>query len=892
MDHKRPVLISTESVDKSPLLILDKKGIMGVTLAKQLHEQYLVVLATDSELDVHKNIIHIPYRKKIPTIPDNHYSHLFVFYNGESEILDMLPALMKKANTSRANLVFVTSLPYSNPELFRRLNSTAYRGMQIVLYGEVFSHHGNEHNLATLFLNQASSQGRIQIPNDGMGKLYPVFFDDVYDAIVATAFGWEKKKLTYVFPQHPISEMSVARMLQKKNPLLRLDFVKFKGKPPVYYIPTGGDYFYPEYPLEKRLQSMTMGKEILAQKPHKKKQRFPRYKKSLSLRFFWITLICLLLSPILITVFAAVSGAATLQLSIREVEKGKVQQAQNYAVIARESFSIAQSLGSSLFYLDPFMKAQKAVALGQITTGERLAEVELDVLRALSLLGAVNEDKSVASKEDFTEALAILKNSLITVQKMRAEGDLPAQVNNKITSLEPVLLPLENTIDAFPALLGFQGKREYLVLFQNNMELRPGGGFIGSYGLVKMDKGRVIDFTVHDVYDADGKLTTHIDPPYGLQRYMNAKHWFLRDSNFAIDFPQNAKQAETFLQLETGVNVDGVIAIDTTFLKNMLSAIGSVTIPDYHETVTADNFYLLTQNHAEKDFFPGSTQKKDFLRALLAAMQEKLLTKGAGNYQAMIGKIGESIVGKHLLFVFSDEAVQQLFTVNNLSGSLLDNRERGNNSFLDFFGVIDANVGANKINYYMNRQIDQKVRMDDQGKLTTTATITYVNTSTKDSPFGGDYRDYVRFVLPVNAALRELRIDDRIQPTIDAITNPAIFTGKNFLPPKELEIDSSSEQGKDSIGFLLTVPIGTTKKISLVYDSTNAVDMSRPAFLYDLWLFKQPGSQDDAYTFTFSYPSAYRLVHADSALSDVGGKLVYSNQFTKDINLRAEFSRK
>ncbi len=281
------------------------------------------------------------------------------------------------------------------------------------------------------------------------------------------------------------------------------------------------------------------------------------------MRFFWITLLCLLLSPILVTAFAAVSGAATLQLSIRAVGRGNVQEAQQYASVAKESFGIAQSLGSSLFYLDPFIKVQKTAALEQISTGKRLSEVELDVFRALTLLGAVSGDKSTASKEDFTEALAILKNSLITVQKMRAEGDLPRSVDNKITSLEPVLLPLENTIDSFPALLGFEGKREYVVLFQNNMELRPGGGFIGSYGLVKLDKGRVTDFTVHDVYDADGKLSTHIDPPYGLQRYMGAKHWFLRDSNFAIDFPQDAKQAETFLQLETGENVDGVIAIDT-----------------------------------------------------------------------------------------------------------------------------------------------------------------------------------------------------------------------------------------------------------------------------------------------------------------------------------------
>ena len=181
---------------------------------------------------------------------------------------------------------------------------------------------------------------------------------------------------------------------------------------------------------------------------------------------------------------------------------------------------------------------------------------------------------------------------------------MPDQLQGKFADVEGVMTPFANTIDAFPSLLGFEGKRQYLILFQNNMEIRPGGGFIGSYGLAQLENGKLVSFKVHDVYDADGKLTAHIDPPFGLRRYLGSSHLYLRDSNFGIDFVEDGKQAARLLQWETGEKVDGVLAVDTTFLRKLLMVMGKVTVPDYNETVTAENFYLITQAHAEKDFFP------------------------------------------------------------------------------------------------------------------------------------------------------------------------------------------------------------------------------------------------------------------------------------------------
>lgn len=869
---------------------------MGLPLVDKLREQFLLVFVTGAEVPISRQVIHIPYRKKVPKVPDDRYSLMFVFYNGEPEILDMLPALMKKANDTNAKLLFITSLPYTSPDLSRKLANHTYQHLHMIVYGEVFAPNGRDPNITTMLLHQAKKFGRLELPNDGMGKLYPVLLEDVFSAIISTAFATERRPhLLCVFPSHPVTELTVARMLQKQDPNLRLDFKKYKGSPPYYYIPQGGVYYYPEYPLEEKIKSIADSfgsSEYLREHKIKKRYVLPKPHKKISYRGFWITLLLFLLAPIFITAFVGVSGAAALQLSVGEIEKGNIDSAKKYAMFGRESLAAAEVIGSSLFYLDPIMKPQKDAVLQQFRVAKRLATAEVEVLQSVQMLGFVTQGKSENPKDEFQKSLATLKNSLVTIQKMRAEEELPRRVLSKLESLEPILLPFQNTVDALPAIFGLEEKKTYLVLFQNNMELRPGGGFIGSYGLLTLEEGKVKEFTVHDVYDADGRLTVHVEPPYGLRRYLGASHWFLRDSNFAIDFPQNAKQAMTFLELETGQKVDGVIGVDTTFLQQILQATGPVTVPDYKEVVSAENFYLRTQTHAEKDFFPGSTQKKDFLRSLLTALQEKLKHQDGVNYQMLISKIGESIRQKHVLFFFADESTQQLFAVNNLSASLWDARIQESFTYLDFLGVIDANVGINKANYYMKRSIDYKVVWDTKNKLTTTATIMYENTSKRDSPFGGDYKNYVRFVLPANVQLKDVTVNGVKQQTIDAVTDPEVFTADDFEAPDGLEIENSQAQGKEVFGFLVLVPTGQSRTVAITYEASPIISAADPMFAYDLRIFKQPGTGDDPYSLTFSYPSSYQVVRKDEVLSDVGGKLVYSDTLSMDKNFKVEFSRK
>ncbi len=868
---------------KLPLLIIDKNGTMGVSLAKELQEHYLLVLVSAQEPPLHTNIIHIPYRKKIPLIPDNPYSHIFVFYNGEEEILAMLPTLAKKATDSQGKLLFITSLLYSSAPLFQRFSHHAYQRTQVLLYGETFSTHATDHTVLALFLQQARRYGKIVIPNDGIGKLYPIHTDDVLIGIIAVGFAQDHQVATvFLFPTQPYSEFSLARMLQKQNPSLKIDFKNYQGKPVTYYIPAEGTYLFPNYNLEEKLRLFDVSHTSEEKSVAVKKLVLPQRKNTTVHSGVFFLMIFLFIGLVLTLPVSLFGGTLLLQESLSQAEQGNFVSAKQSATIAKGFFITGK------FFIPPVVPSVEK----QLTLGITISSAEESLLEATILFKKITAGESDHPKDDFFQVVAITKNALIMLQKLKAEGELPDQLQGKFADVEGVMTPFANTIDAFPSLLGFEGKRQYLILFQNNMEIRPGGGFIGSYGLAQLENGKLVSFKVHDVYDADGKLTAHIDPPFGLRRYLGSSHLYLRDSNFGIDFVEDGKQAARLLQWETGEKVDGVLAVDTTFLRKLLMVMGKVTVPDYNETVTAENFYLITQAHAEKDFFPGSTQKKDFLRALLDAMIVKLQTGKDIAPTEFAKKVGESIVGKHLLFSFSDPAVQKLFTVNNLSGSLWDGRGRTLHTFTDFLGVVDANVGATKSNYYVKRSLRHDVAIDDKGMAQEAVTVSYTNSSTKDSPFGGDYKNFVQFVVPSNATVTSVAIDGSVRQTIPAITDPAIFSSPGFRQPAELELEEGIQGSKKVIGLFVLIPVATTKTITLSYQIQQAVDVTQPTLTYDAVIFKQPGTGDDPYSLFVTYPQSFQFISGTAGFSDVGGKVSYFTTLTQDKNIIAEFSKK
>lgn len=887
--------ISIKSEKERPILIVDKKGEIGCLLAEKLQEKYLTLLVSAKESKPLKNIIHVPFLKKIPVIPDNSFPFIFLFYQGEKELLDAIPSFIKKAKDSQAKLIVLTDIFHYKKDLPRILFHH-YERIQILVYGDVFGQSLSPTSPVKSLLLNAKTYGRIDLPNSGLDMLYPILDADVVDAAMEIVFSDSPLSSVFlIYPTHGITQLTVARILQKIYPLLSVDFVKQRQSLPPITLPDGIAVFS-SYPLEKRLKQIDLTHTPLSSLKEKNRtktlQPFQnRQKRSV---FLFLSLFSFLLSlPILSSVGCALLGGFFLLQAQKTIEKGEFTTAERYANVAASFFSVADHSSNILHsVLKVFGVSEEIIGFQtMIHTGGDLAESVILGVGGVERITSVIDAKSKNPKDDFLVGISQLKEAISKIYRLQAEGRLGSSYKQKLASMEKAITLFMNTSESYPTLLGFDKKQTYLVLFQNNFELRPAGGFIGSYGILEIEKGQIQSFEVFDVYDADGKFRQHIDPPFALQRYMGVNHWYLRDSNYSPDFPTSAANVANFFKLETGREVDGIIAIDVTLLSMLLEEIGPLELPDYNETVTKDNIFLVTQHHVEKDFFPGSTQKKDFLNTLRHAIETRLF-QNKGEWGKLIRVVIKGIEQKHLLFAFADPTIQKLYSLNQLSATLKEYREKKENLINDFLSINEANIGLNKSNFYLRRKIDHQVAIDGEGHIINTVSIFYTNTSTQKSPFGGEYKAYVRFLVPKGALLEEVLINDKLQQIPPAVTDPKVYTSSRFIPPSGLEVEQSTENGRTVFGMMINVPVAASKKLTVRYKLAEVLPVLEQTFSYNLWVSKQPGIIDDPYSLSIAYPLSARILSTTHPVNDLGGKLRYSSKLTTDQLLHINFARR
>lgn len=888
----KPALV-TEEKQESPILIVDKIGVIGEELAKQLEKEALIVFVTKKENELLENTIYIPFKEKFPKIPDNIYSHIIVIDDNDPATREALPSFIKKAENDKSQFLFAIELPEEKEKSVSYIIDS-YSRSKVVVYGTIFSKKPLFNTILNKFIYQAESTGRIEVPGDGMKNIYPVLFEDVISGILEALFGTDKdSKIYYLLPKKPFTLLTFAHAIQKAIPGVGIDFVK-KEDEKNETKPKDGKYIFGEnYNIEQRVKNLELeersenqNKAIDFEPEIFKKQR----KKSRIALYFLTFLILLALLPFLTTIAFSFLGAQSLNIAKKDLEKGDSKN----AIIAAESavafFKYATKTGASLLK-EADLIGQKELAdnfLLQIKRGEGVSKTALSLSKAASSFKDVYYGKSKDQKKDINEALSSLRQSIIFLQKEKAQGeDLLGVLNNS----NPVISFASATLDIWPEIMGINEKKVYLVLFQNSMELRPGGGFIGSYGLLTIDKGRVMDFAIHDVYDADGQLKTKIEPPLFIRRYIKNKNLFLRDSNYSPDFPENAAKAAFLLNIETNQKVNGVIGADLFFIKSLLSGIGPVEVSDYNETIDENNFFTVTESHVEKDFFPGSTQKKDFLRALFKAIQNQINTKKEISYLSLTKSIFESLEKKHLILVFNKSSVQNIFSVNNWSASLWDGREESASVINDFLGVNEANVGGNKANYFINKNTSYDVVIDNNGKITSKLKIIYKNSSDGSWP-GGDYQNYLTLIFPLGSEIDNIEIDNKKQILADAVIEPLIYESSRFLPPKGLEIEKEENYGKRMYSFFVSIPKGKTKTIEINYTNPKKISFVWPDFMYKLRLYKQPGEDDNDYNFSLKYPKQFEVVDQSGDLLKGSTGLSKSFKLEKDINYIIRLGKK
>jgi len=370
--------------------------------------------------------------------------------------------------------------------------------------------------------------------------------------------------------------------------------------------------------------------------------------------------------------------------------------------------------------------------------------------------------------------------------------------------------------------------KTFLILLQNNMELRPGGGFLGQYAILKIKNGEVISTFVEDANLLDQRIHAKIPAPYPFKRMMRIKKWKFRDSNFSPDFPTNAEKAEYFYGLARGKkDFDGVIAVNADVLNHILELTGPIQIPGYSTTFTSRDASIKLEDIVEKRYLANpeldSRNRKAILKKMASVIIEKL--SSLKNISRLAKFAQEELRDKNIMLYFKDSNLQDLVQSVHWDGSVAQNWEK------DYIMLVDANMGALKSDYYIRRSIDYEVDFTQEKPI---ATIKYLYKHT--APYGNwrtsDYHSYLRLYVPKGSNLIERKMVS--YPLID------------------------EDFGKTYFGFIVHVLINRETEALIKYELPDYITPDN----YQLLIQKQSGIN--------SIPVTIRLKTADGEITQQG----------------------
>ncbi len=448
---------------------------------------------------------------------------------------------------------------------------------------------------------------------------------------------------------------------------------------------------------------------------------------------------------------------------------------------------------------------------------------------------------------DGPSLIKLLYNTHTLIQKIASETQNVKNTTSDLKNLSPYFQNLDTGIGndylkyssdlyAWDSILvnltnwlASQTPRHLLVFFQNPAEIRPGGGFIGSYADIAIQNGQMTNMDVRDIYDPDGQLKEKIEPPEELQGVTT--DWGARDANWFFDGPTSAKTVIGFLEAskmysDASTTFDGAIAINIHVIEAMLQATGPIYLPDYKTTVDATNILDIVQQQTEVSADKSAHQPKRILQVLAPILMQKIQALSPDAEQSLFSAFKGFIGTKDITFYFKDPTVASFLQTNDLDGSVYELPAGFWGSYL---AVVNANVAGGKSDAYVSEDVQTTIDTDTSGNVFTDTKITrthHGDTAT-ESWWRATNKDFIQVFTEPNSTL-VTTLGENQRPSIPIFNyktagyavNPdlaAIKDGETFLGNDQTM--ERTEFDKNVFGAWLILPAGSTKTLEMRYQT-------------------------------------------------------------------------
>jgi len=377
---------------------------------------------------------------------------------------------------------------------------------------------------------------------------------------------------------------------------------------------------------------------------------------------------------------------------------------------------------------------------------------------------------------------------------------------------------------ALPTVLGYERPYTYLILFLNNTEMRPGGGFIGSYGVLRVDQGKMDIIKVEGTENLDRLTPASWSPvpPTVITNHLGVDKWYFRDSNWSPDYKVNAERALVFYKGEGGVeadNIDAVIAITPTVLEEFLKITGPIKVNGIEfndQNLVEELEYEVEYGFKDKNI--AVTERKQILEPFMMALLNRVKKFLITDYNDYINLLTKMADERHILLYSKDEKIEQIAEKNGWSGEIYQGEG-------DFIMWVDANLAALKTDHAILRNLSYEVLYEEEtGRYLATVKMTYAHKGVFDWRTTR-YRTYARVFVPLGAEFKSVE--------------GSMLRDKGIEPGP---VDYGVELNKQWFGAFISIEPKLVRDLSFSYYLPESVVLDIEKGAYKLYIQKQSGT--------------------------------------------------
>jgi hypothetical protein len=443
----------------------------------------------------------------------------------------------------------------------------------------------------------------------------------------------------------------------------------------------------------------------------------------------------------------------------------------------------------------------------------------------------------------------------------------------------------EDVINAILSLLKSPNEVNILVLFQNPTEIRPGGGFLGSFAYITLLNGSVKEIKVDDIYNADRQLNINVAPPKELSSITTK--WGARDANWFFNFPDSAKKVAYFLEnsklfSDSGIKFNNVISINTNVLASLIDITGPITLPDYNLTIDSNNFLPELQREVEagQDKKPGQNPKR-ILSVLTPILIDKLKNLDDSGKLGLLKDLSGAVSNKDIMAFSETNEIQKILLEFNMSGEVFNIPQNWSG---DYLAIANANVAGGKSDAFINQQIRFKSQILQDGSINNELTLirTHNGQNEKDWWYRATNYDYVKIFLPPSSEVNTVNGNNNspykyITPAKNLATDQdlsAIDQSTIFL--NNLKMWEGTEDNKEFLGTWINTPAGKTKTMQIEYKESSNVKIA-DGQEFDFVFDKQSGIQGSL-EYEITAPPGYIWKESGKSVFSYGTEQIKSRE--------------